>query len=90
MSNLEHLMENALCLQHEVHSVDGWEDNKQKFKEADYNIEMAKQEQVSLDKVWTMASYVTLVWCKSLEWELQDVKEMLSKVKGEINHDSIS
>ena len=63
MSNLEHLMENALVEQQNVlERTKEWEEAREDFLTADYNIDMAKIENVPLTAVWQMAYYVTYTW----------------------------
>lgn len=65
MSNLEHLIENALCLQQEALKKKSIDDEaRQKYITQDYNIEMAKRENISLESIWQMAQYVTYTWCE--------------------------
>lgn len=51
MSKAEHLIENAICCIEK-------DNPSEYFLEADYNIEMAKELDISLDVVYEMAMYV--------------------------------
>ena len=66
-------MENALVKQQEYLRRElTWEQAEEYFCTADYNIDMAKQENVSLFAVWRFAYYVTFTWC-----DAKDIEELL-------------
>ena len=60
MSNLEHLMENALVAQQEnLLGKKTFEESHNLFINAPINIDMAKIENIPIESIWKMALYVT-------------------------------
>lgn len=66
MSNLEHLIENALVEQQEMllkHK--SYESARNDFVTDKLQKEMAEMEGISVEAVWEMAYYVTDTWCEN-------------------------
>ena len=70
MSNLEHLIENGLCLLDEGKSYKEWHEFMQQDSNWDGN------ENITLDTLWEVCQYVIFVWdsertfvqCKDCKW----------------------
>lgn len=70
MSNLEHLMENALCDHEKAKNGEmEYEEAKQSFISWPPNIEMAEMENIRLDAVWQMAYYIMYTWCECCDYK---------------------
>lgn len=70
MSNLEHLMENALVSQQrQLLNQLTFEEAHDQFTKNEINIEMAAMEHIPIEAVWEMALYVTQTWN---EFAIQD------------------